>query len=72
VELWSKDDVPPARKIESMAVPSPIQGVLWGILPVTTSLFALFLVLLWPERERKERVEVVEFPSREAVYREAN
>jgi len=73
VELWSKDDVPPARKIESIAVPTPIQGVLWGILPVATSLFALFLVLLFPERERTQRnVEVVEFPSREAVYREAN
>jgi len=72
VELWSKDDVPPARPIQSIAVPTPIQGVLWGILPVATSLFALFLVLLWPERERMQRVEVVEFPAREAALREAN
>ena len=72
VELWSKDDVPPARKLDSIAVPTPLQGVLWGILPVATSLFALFLVLLFPERERTQRVEFVEFPSREAVYREAN
>jgi hypothetical protein len=72
VELWSKDDVPPARPIQSIAVPTPIQGVLWGLLPVATSLFALFLVILWPERKRTERVEIVEFPSREIVYREAN
>ena len=72
VELWSKDDVPPARPIQSIAVPTPIQGVLWGILPVATSLFALLLVILWPDRRRTERVEVVEFPSREIVYREAN
>ena len=74
VELWSKDDVPPARPIQSIAVPTALQGVLWGILPVATSLFTLFLVILWPERERLQRdVEVVEFPSREeVVYREAN
>ena len=29
-----------------------MQGIMWGILPVASSLLALFLVLLVPERRR--------------------
>ncbi len=34
---------------------------MWGILPVASSLFALFLVLLLPERRRVR--ETLEFPA---------
>jgi len=45
-----KEDVPPAHKIESDAVPPPWQGLLWGILPIGVSFLAIFLELLLPEK----------------------
>ena len=53
VSLWVKEDVPPAKRLEFVGfMPTEMQGILWGILPVASSLFALFLVLLIPERRR--------------------
>lgn len=61
VTLWSKEDVPPAKHIDfGDLMPSAWQGLMWGILPVGVSLFALFVVLMWPERRVVE--ELVEFP----------
>jgi hypothetical protein len=51
ISAWSKDDVPPARHIESDAVPAPWEGLMWGILPVATSLLAVLLVWLLPSRQ---------------------
>ncbi len=42
-------------------MPTPIEGLLWGILPVASSLFALFLVVLVPERRRVGTT--LEFPA---------
>ena len=53
---WSKDDVPPAHRIDSDAVPSAWMGLMWGTLPVGVSIFAIFLVLLLPSRRRSRRV----------------
>ena len=52
ITAWSKDDVPPARKIVSDAIPAPWQGLMWGILPIGSSIFAILLLLLIPDRER--------------------
>jgi len=52
ITAWSKDDVPPAHRIESDAVPAPWQGLLWGILPIGVSFLAIFLELLLPEGRR--------------------
>lgn len=61
VTLWTKDDVPPARKLEFGAAPPPAwQGLMWGILPVGASIFAIFAVLLIPDR--RTLAEPVEFP----------
>ena len=50
--LWTKDDVPPAKHIDfGNAVPPVWQGVMWGLVPVGASLFAIFVVLI-PERRR--------------------
>jgi hypothetical protein len=49
---WSKEDVPPAHKIESDAMPAPWQGLLWGTLPIGVSFFAILLELLFPVRRR--------------------
>lgn len=50
ITAWSKDDVPPARKIVSNSVPAPWEGLLWGLLPVGTSILAILFALLLPEK----------------------
>ena len=52
VTAWSKEDVPPAHRIDSDAIPAPWQGLMWGILPIGVSFIALFLVLFLPEGRR--------------------
>ncbi len=52
ITAWSKDDVPPAHKIPSDAVPAPWQGLLWGTLPIGVSFLAIFLELFLPDERR--------------------
>jgi hypothetical protein len=52
ITAWSKEDVPPAHRIQSDAIPAPWQGLLWGILPIGVSFLAIFLELLLPEERR--------------------
>ncbi|ABF43607.1 integral membrane protein [Candidatus Koribacter versatilis Ellin345] len=62
VTLWTKEDVPPLKRIDfGDLMPTEFQGLMWGILPVGVSLFALFAILMLPER----RVigETVAFPA---------
>jgi hypothetical protein len=62
VTLWSKEDVPPARRIDfGVLMPTAWQGLMWGILPVGVSLFALFAILMMPERRIMEAP--VSFPA---------
>jgi hypothetical protein len=76
VTLWTKEDVPPAKRLEFVGfMPTVIEGVMWGILPMASSLFGLFLVLLLPEKRRVR--ETLEFPStavrpEPVILREAN
>ena len=63
VTLWTKDTVPPAKHLDFGAmVPSETMGLMWGILPMGTSIFAIFAVLLIPDR-RRPLGETLEFPS---------
>ncbi len=52
ITAWSKDDVPPAHKIASDAVPAPWEGLLWGTVPIGVSFLAIFLELLLPVGRR--------------------
>jgi len=52
ISVWSKDDVPPAHRIQSDAIPPAWMGLLWGTLPIGVSILAMFLVLIVPARER--------------------
>src|SRR5581483_11397149 len=63
ITVWSKEDVPPARKIVSDAMPAPWEGLLWGILPIGSSILAIFLLLLIPDRLR-ETDNLVTIPAR--------
>ena len=53
VTLWSKDDVPPAKPviIDPKAIPTHLQGILWGTLPIGSSIVAIVLIILLPERK---------------------
>jgi hypothetical protein len=66
VTLWTKDDVPPAHRIEATGMMPPYwQRIAWGILPIASSLLALFLVLVIPDR--RTLAEPVEFPAAAAA-----
>ncbi len=56
ITAWSKDDVPPAHRIESDAIPPAWMGLMWGTLPIGVSVLAMFLELLLPARRRVARV----------------
>jgi hypothetical protein len=55
ITAWSKEDVPPARKIPSDAMPAPWQGLLWGTLPIGVSFLAILLELFLP-KDRRMRI----------------
>ena len=55
VIIWSKDGVPPAVPLNVPQIPPHWQGLMWGILPFGSSIFALLVVLI-PERLRQEFV----------------
>jgi hypothetical protein len=74
VTLWTKEDVPPAKQLDwGGLMPTPMEGILWGTLPMASSILAILLVVLLPERRRI--AETVQFPSAPAhqpvVLREA-
>jgi hypothetical protein len=72
IHVWSKEDVPPARKIESDAMPAPWEGFLWGILPMGCSILAILLALLIPDRVRSlELVPPATAPAGAVYAREA-
>ncbi|MGZ4817268.1 MAG: hypothetical protein ACXVZJ_01510 [Terriglobales bacterium] len=61
IQVWTKDDVPPAQPIEANAMPAPWEGVMWGILPIGSSILAIFLLLALPESRRAQ--EPIAFPA---------
>jgi len=50
ISVWTKEDVPPAHRIVSNAVPPAWMGLVWGTLPIGVSILAMFLELLLPAR----------------------
>jgi hypothetical protein len=52
ITAWAKDDVPPAHRIESDAIPPAWMGLMWGTLPIGVSVLAMFLELLLPAGRR--------------------
>ena len=70
ITAWSKDDVPPAHRIDSDAIPPAWMGLMWGTLPVGVSVLAMFLVLFLPASQRARRImeSPVELEERETHY----
>jgi hypothetical protein len=52
VTAWSKEDVPPAHRIETSVMPPAWEGLMWGILPIGVSFLAIFLELFLPDDRR--------------------
>jgi hypothetical protein len=55
IVIWTKDGVPPATPINAPQRPPHWQGVMWGILPVGSSILALIVVLLPDGKDHGER-----------------
>jgi hypothetical protein len=58
ITVWSKEDVAPAVAVNAPQIPPRWQGLMWGVLPIGSSILAMLLVLI-PER-RWHRRKVVE------------
>jgi hypothetical protein len=58
ITVWSKENVPPAVPVNAPQVPPRWQGLMWGALPIGSSILAMLLVLI-PEK-RWDRRRVVE------------
>jgi len=54
IAIWAKDGVPPATPINSPQKPLPWEGLLWGTLPIASSIVAMLVVLI-PDRRRAEQ-----------------
>jgi hypothetical protein len=60
VSLWVKDGIPPAHPTPYGQPPTALEGLLWGTLPIGSSIVALILMLVFPDRRRTR--ETIEFP----------
>lgn len=54
ITVWGKDDVPPATSLNAPQMPPQWQGLMWGTLPIGSSILALLLVLI-PGRKLAEQ-----------------
>jgi hypothetical protein len=55
IAVWSKDGVPPAMPVNAPSMPPHWQGLMWGILPFGSSIMALLIVVLIPEKRQRQR-----------------
>ena len=56
IYVWSKDDVPPATPLNAPQMPPRWQGLMWGYLPIGSSILAM-LVLLIPDKRNRYQPE---------------
>ena len=56
ISIWAKEDVPPATPMNAPQIPPPWQGLMWGILPIGSSILALALVLIPDKRPIEAQV----------------
>jgi len=56
ITVWSKEDVPPATPLNAPQIPPHWQGVMWGTLPICSSILAMLLVLIPQKQWNKQRV----------------
>lgn len=66
ITIWSKDGIPPFQPVNAAQMPPQWQGMMWGILPFGSSILAI-LVLMIPERRRRELAEEMPYPTEETL-----
>ncbi len=54
ITVWTRDNIAPAQPLTLNAMPSPWEGLLWGTLPIGSSILAIFLIVALPERRKVE------------------
>jgi hypothetical protein len=54
ITVWSKDSVAPAVPVNAPQIPPRWQGLMWGTLPIGSSILAILFVLI-PEKRRAKR-----------------
>jgi hypothetical protein len=75
ITVWSKEDVPPARPVPSDAMPTALEGLLWGTLPLLSSILAILFAFMIPDRARVFPEVLLPFPVHDeesALVREAH
>ena len=65
ITVWSREDIPPARPIPSDAMPTALEGLLWGTLPLAVSIIAILFAFLIPDRARVRSDIILPFPTPE-------
>jgi hypothetical protein len=60
ITLWVKPNVPEARPVPNDSIPPRWQGIMWGLLPFGSSVVAILLMLVIPEK--RESGATIEFP----------
>jgi hypothetical protein len=65
ITVWSREDIPPARPVPSDAMPTALEGLLWGTLPLASSILAILFAVLIPDRTRVRSELVLPFPAAE-------
>ena len=56
ITVWSKEDVSPALPVNAPQIPPRWQGLMWGTLPIGSSILAVVLVLIPEGRRQRRRV----------------
>jgi hypothetical protein len=56
ITVWSKEDVAPAVPVNAPQIPPRWQGLMWGVLPIGSSILAILLVLIPEKRWHRRRV----------------
>jgi hypothetical protein len=56
ITVWSREDVAPAVAVNAPQIPARWQGLVWGVLPIGSSILAMFLVLIPERRWHRQRV----------------
>jgi hypothetical protein len=64
ITVWSKEDVPPATPLNAPQIPPHWQGLMWGTLPICSSILAILLALI-PEKQWNKRRIVQSAPAHE-------
>jgi hypothetical protein len=66
ITVWGKEGVPPATPLNVAQIPPSWQGLLWGTLPIGSSILAV-LILLIPARKRQAMRRDYPYPADEAL-----